>query len=239
METFTEKPLIGRDLSSTVRRTAYIDNSRYRIGIEDPEERPRKKLDRGRNKIKYSGACKSIIVRWIGRPEAKSVAVGIFIIGRTSRNTSALSTSLRKSKKERGCSLLLSAGATGRPREPLSGKGRNEVISVGLQSPGERSQKDSLQLSAPAELRCDQSGVLGPDPLRPRGNPLWPQGTVRTKHFLSILIINCVCVCVFSLSPFLNLHTRYLALYSLNCYTMQISVLFDPPYARLFFIGCF
>ena len=115
---------------------------------------------------------------------SKTAEQRIFIVD----NPTALSTGLRilRKKRERECTLLVSFRAAGRPRDPLSGKGRNEVISVGLQSSGQCSQKDSLQLSASAELRCYQSGVLGPDPFRPRGNPFWPQGIVKF-FFIRIL----------------------------------------------------
>jgi len=60
--------------------------------------------------------------------------------------------------------------------DPLSGTGRNEVISVGLHSSGQCSQ-ESLQLSATTKLRSHQSGLHGPDPLRPRDGPSCPQGS--------------------------------------------------------------
>ncbi|KYN35663.1 hypothetical protein ALC56_09961 [Trachymyrmex septentrionalis] len=81
---------------------------------------------------------------------------------------------LKDIKRDSGCastSLARLSGVT----EPLSGTKRNEVISVGLHSSGQCSQ-ESLQLSATAELRSHESGVHGPDPLRPRDDPSCSQG---------------------------------------------------------------
>lgn len=61
--------------------------------------------------------------------------------------------------KEQGCN----PSGESEGSYPLTG--RNEVISVGLQSSGKCSQEDPFQLSASVELRGHQSGVLGPDPL--------------------------------------------------------------------------
>ncbi|EGI63680.1 hypothetical protein G5I_07917 [Acromyrmex echinatior] len=158
-----------RRSGSDVRASRKIQlNDTGNFGITVVNRRDRSSFETSRSEL-------NDVSRGIGRYEREPSGKAIIKEKRGKREDERSRTLwLKDIKRDSGCasaSLARLSGVT----EPLSRTERNEVVSVGLHSSGQCSQ-ESLQLSSTAELRGHESGIHGPDPLRPRDDPSCSQG---------------------------------------------------------------